>query len=303
MAGDAADYPPAGHRPGHHRHMTGGAHHSSHERHGSLARGCCGTRLTDETVVIDRRFQGPPDSGHGGYTCGLLAREIPGAAAVSLHLPPPLDRQLTLERVGDGRVLLRDGEQIVADARPATLELDPPPAVALSDAQTAASRSEFARHPFPTCFGCGPEREQGDGLRLFPGPVDGRNVIACPWHPDASLADENGRVRTEFVWSALDCPTGWSCELADFPVVLARLIGQIDRPLHTGEELIITAWRVGRDGRKQHSACAIWAGDGELLARSQALWIELTDPTSFGATANHSGSEPAVPVGRTSASQ
>jgi hypothetical protein len=240
--------------------------------------------MTGEIVVIDRRFRGPPDSAHGGYTCGLLAREIPGAAAVSLHVPPPLERQLKLERIRDGRVQLRDGDVTVADARPATLEFDPPPAVALSDAQTVALHPGFARHPFPTCFGCGPEREQGDGLRLLPGPVDGRNVIACPWRPDAALADENGLVRTEFVWAALDCPTGWACELTGDPIVLGRLTGLIDRPIHAGEQHIITAWRVGRDGRRQHSGCTISTGDGELLARSQALWIELKDPTVFGAT-------------------
>lgn len=246
--------------------------------------------MTGEIVVIDRRFRGPPESGHGGYTCGLLAREIPGAVAVSLHAPPPLERQLTLERIGEGRVLLRDGDVIVAHARPATLELPPPPPVALSDAQKAALRSGFDRHPFPMCFGCGPEREQGDGLRLFPGPVDGRNVIACPWRPDTTLADETGLVRTELVWAALDCPTAWSCERTGYPMVLARLTGQIETPLHAGEQHIITAWSVSRDGRKQHSACTIQASDGELLARSQALWIELKDPTAFGATTSRTGS-------------
>lgn len=246
--------------------------------------------MRGETVVIERRFQGPPHSGHGGYTCGLLAREIPGAAEVSLRATPPLERQLTLERIGDGRVLLRDGDVIVADARPATLELDPPAPVALSDAQTASLRSGFARHPFPMCFGCGPEREQGDGLRLFPGPVKGRNVIACPWRPDAALADENGLVRTEFVWAALDCPTAFACDLTGRPIVLARLTGRIDKPLHAGEQHIITAWHIGRDGRKQHSACTISTPDGEVLARSQALWIELKDPTSFGAATSRPGS-------------
>ena len=26
-------------------------------------------------------------------------------------------------------------------------------------------------HPFPRCFACGPDRDEGDGLRIFPGPV------------------------------------------------------------------------------------------------------------------------------------
>ena len=28
-------------------------------------------RVTDEPVVIARRFNGPPGSGHGGYSAGL----------------------------------------------------------------------------------------------------------------------------------------------------------------------------------------------------------------------------------------
>jgi len=39
--------------------------------------------ITRQTIVIQHRFHGPPESGHGGYTCGLLAREINGAAQVS----------------------------------------------------------------------------------------------------------------------------------------------------------------------------------------------------------------------------
>ena len=279
--------------------MTGRPQPSSDNWPDLVGRGSGGSRIRRGTVVIERRFRGPLDSGHGGYTCGLLARQIPGAAEVSLRVPPPLERQLALERVGDGRVLLRDGEVIVADARPAPLALYPPASIALSDAQTASLPSGFTPHPFPMCFGCGPEREQGDGLRLFPGPVQGRDVIACPWRPDATLADENGLVRTEFVWSALDCPTAFACEPTGLPIVLARLTGRIDKPLYTGEQHIITAWHIGRDGRKQHSACTIGAPDGEVLARSQALWIELMDLTSFGAATSSPGSTTRTTLPRT----
>jgi len=91
-----------------------------------------------QTIVIQRRFHGPPESGHGGYTCGLLARDIQGAAQVSLRSPPPLERPLTLERDDGGRLLLRDGETIVADAETATLKLDRPPRVELADARAAS---------------------------------------------------------------------------------------------------------------------------------------------------------------------
>jgi hypothetical protein len=247
--------------------------------------------MSGEMIVIERRFQGPPESGHGGYTCGLLAREIPGATEVSLRVPPPLERRLRLDRADDGRLLLLDRDAIVADARLAALDLDPPPPVELSDAHTAISGcAGFTSHPFPMCFGCGPDRQEGDGLRLFPGPVEGRNVVACPWRPDPVLADENGVVRPEFVWAALDCPTAFACDLTGPPIVLARLTGRIDGPLHAGEQHVVTAWHIGRDGRKHNAACTISTPEGEVLARSRALWIELNDPAVFGAAADHQAS-------------
>jgi hypothetical protein len=157
-----------------------------------------------QAIVIERRFHGPPESGHGGYTCGLLARELRGAAQVSLRSPPPLKHPLTLGCDDDEHLLLRDGETILADAQPTTLELDPPPHVELADAQAASSRClGFTHHPFPTCFGCGPNRAEGDGLQLFPGPVEDRDVVASVWRPDLGLADDAGNVKPEFVWRAI----------------------------------------------------------------------------------------------------
>ncbi|HYB27757.1 MAG TPA: hypothetical protein VEF89_14150 [Solirubrobacteraceae bacterium] len=63
--------------------------------------------VTRHAIVIERRFHGPPQSGHGGYTCGLLARELHGAVQVSLCSPPPLERPRTTERDDNERLLLR----------------------------------------------------------------------------------------------------------------------------------------------------------------------------------------------------
>jgi hypothetical protein len=237
----------------------------------------------DETIVIERRFRGPSESGQGGYTCGLLARRLPGAAAVSLRLPPPLERPLSLEHGADDRLTLRDGETIVAEAQLAAVELPSPPPVELSEAQAAVpGYLGFRQHAFPMCFACGPDREEGDGLRLFPGPVQGRDVVACPWRPDPALADDDRMVRPEFVWAALDCPTAFACDF-DGPIVLARLTARIDRALRAGDSYVVMAWPLGRDGRKHHAACAVHTPAGEVLAMSRALWIEPKDPSLFGA--------------------
>src|SRR4051794_9069217 len=69
------------------------------------------------TIVIDARFNGPPDSANGGYTCGLVASAIDGPAEVTLRQPPPLERELSVERnEAEGRALLFDGDELVAEA-------------------------------------------------------------------------------------------------------------------------------------------------------------------------------------------
>ena len=39
------------------------------------------------TLVIGSRFCGPPDSGNGGYVCGLIADYLGGPAEVTLRKP------------------------------------------------------------------------------------------------------------------------------------------------------------------------------------------------------------------------
>jgi hypothetical protein len=229
-------------------------------------------------VRIPGRFNGPPDSGHGGYTCGTVAALVGGAPSrVSLRSPPPLDRDLEVIHT-DAGVEVRDDGRLIADGEPAERELEPTEAVGVEEA-AEASRAGYERwsseHPFPTCFACGPERRPGDGLQLYPGALgDGR--FAAVWTPDPSLADGEGAVEEVYVWSALDCPT--AAPVSEFGVsvaVLAQLHGRIDQPVVAGIPHPIVSWRLGLDGRKRYAACAIFAPDGQPLALSRALWIEL----------------------------
>ena len=74
-----------------------------------------------ETLTIPARFNGPPGSANGGYTCGRVAQLV-GAeeVEVSLRKPPPLERPLEVVRDGE-RVELRDGDTLVAEGQPAEL--------------------------------------------------------------------------------------------------------------------------------------------------------------------------------------
>jgi hypothetical protein len=167
-----------------------------------------------QTMTIPRRFRGPPNSGNGGYVCGMLARQIAGAAEVTLRAPPPLETELDLVEVGTEVWELRRGTATTAIARAVTLDLSRLERATYAEAVEAAKRTPVKPHEhlLPMCFVCGPDRAPGDGLRLFAGPLlrqDARGVFAVPWTPDASLAAADGLVAPEFVWSALDCPTGY----------------------------------------------------------------------------------------------
>jgi hypothetical protein len=190
-----------------------------------------------------------------------------------------LERPLAVES-GESGVRVRDGETVVAEGRSADLELRPPDPVD-PDAAEAASRAGYAGwssgHPFPTCVICGPERAAGDGYQVFPGRLGESDRFAASWTPDPSLADPDGLVRPECVWGALDCPT--SAPIANFgqgpPVVLARLTASIERPVRVERPHVLVSWPIEVDGRKRHAGAALFDSEGELLARSRALWIEL----------------------------
>jgi hypothetical protein len=230
-------------------------------------------------LTIPARFNGPPSSANGGYTCGLAAAQVDAeGVGVSLRLPPPLERPLTVARDGE-RVELLDGDTVVVEAAPEAVRLEVPDPVSPDEA-AAASLAGLgrwtSRHPFPTCVVCGPERAPRDGLRVFPGELR-EGVYAADWTPDESLSDGTGLVRSECVWAALDCPT--SAPLANFgagpPMVLARLTAQVGRPVRVGEPHAIVSWPLSVDGRKRYGAAALFDAEGRLLGAARALWIEL----------------------------
>ena len=68
------------------------------------------------SLVIAPRFCGPPDSGNGGYVCGLIAGYLDGPAEVTLRLPPPLETPLAVERDGHGSARVLDGQTLIAEA-------------------------------------------------------------------------------------------------------------------------------------------------------------------------------------------
>jgi hypothetical protein len=228
---------------------------------------------------IERRYNGPAGSANGGYTCGLVARLVGGPCVeVTLRRPPPLGRPLRVGRKDGGRVELLDGGELVADGVPAELDLDVPAPVTPEEAARASERwTGFEEHAFPTCFVCGPRRPEQDGLGIFAGAVEGRpGLVAAPWTPQAALAGEDGAVRSEFVWAALDCPGAFAVGFSSGrgETVLGRLRARVDRAPGPGEPCLVAGWPLGEEGRKLYAGTAVFTAAGELLAGARAVWIE-----------------------------
>lgn len=227
-----------------------------------------------EQIVVAARFNGPRDSGNGGYTCGLVAAAtgLPHPE-VTLRRPPPLDTPLRVEGMA-----VYDGEHVVAAAEdtPDAPPLTPPPFPGYDTARAAQQRYAGLRdHPFPTCYVCGPARD--DGLGLHPGPV-GDGHVACTWVPR--------NAEPEQVWAALDCPGAWGLlQTEDAPIVLGRLAVTITGTVHAGQPHVVTGWRAApRDGRKHYAGSALYDAAGTLLATGRATWIALQSPGSAAGT-------------------
>jgi hypothetical protein len=232
--------------------------------------------VTAQSVSIAARFNGPLESGQGGYSAGLAAGLVGGAAEVTLRRPVPLDTELAVARGDDGALRMLDGDALVVEARPAPdLDVDVPPAVTPDEARRASAGYRGTDHgPFSRCFVCGLARD--DALGVFAGDVEGREVVASPWTPPAWSADGDGNVLPEFVWAVLDCPTFFAAYIGqELPVsVLGRLTARVDGPVRAEDEHVVMAWPLEVDGRKRTAGAALLSAAGEPLAIARALMIE-----------------------------
>jgi hypothetical protein len=232
-------------------------------------------------LVIGRRFNGPPSSANGGYTAGAIVEEVrrtsrwAGDLTVRLLKPPPLDVPLALVEA-HGTVEAHAGDrsgEVVAVARregPASWTSTPP--VTVADARAVeGSYPGLRAHPFPTCFSCGPGREPGEGLRIFPGRLpDGR--VASTWTPHTSVAGPGGAVGTAVTWAALDCVGGWSSDLEHRPLVLAEMCARVGGPPRAGTTYVVVGSLRRARGRKTWTSSAMFDGD-RLVGQAEQLWL------------------------------
>lgn len=264
-------------------------------------------RVTE--LIVPRRFCGPPDSGNGGWTAGALATTLTCEPAdhaggwstieVSLRQPPPLDAPLDVVAGADETSTATFGGAVIATARcAADVTLTEVDAVDPADARAAeAAYAGHAFHPFPTCFACGTGREEGDGLRIFPGRVAGDGAtgdgadggrVAATWTPHSSVSedvhtyvDEEPRASVAATWAALDCVGGWAGDLTERLMVLGRMTARIDTLPVIGEEHVVVGAGRRREGRKTFTAATLYDADRRVVASAEHIWFAV-DPALFG---------------------
>ncbi|MEM9918974.1 MAG: hypothetical protein AAF990_12810 [Bacteroidota bacterium] len=237
----------------------------------------------NQKLLIKKRFCGPPNSGNGGYVCGMLDKETPYISEVTLRMPPPLEKDLDLNWQDDQQLTLLDGTDLVASVRPGKIQLKAPPAPSFEEAAQAAKRHIGYRQPtaFPTCFVCGLERPEQDGLQIYSGKLEGQNIYAAPWVPDASLEAADGWVGIEFLWAALDCPGAYAVMKEELmTVVLGRMTAQIVRNIKVGERCVVISWSKGQERKKHFCGTAIYNENDQLCAVGDAIWIRLDQTPS-----------------------
>ncbi len=240
------------------------------------------------SLTIERRYSGFPGIAIGGYTAGILARQIGPAVEVRFRRAVPVETPLEIDRDGDVGVTLTAAGIVLAEGRAASVDAGPIPRVD-RDAATRATRDHLGRdvHLFPTCFCCGPANAQGDGLRVLIGRVPGRRVLAGVWTAPSAFAAADGVVPPEITMAAIDCPGIWALIVAaplDSPdhVVTGTLAAHVVRPLRAGERYLVVAWPLGREGRRLHAGTAIIDEEGVpvVVAKQTCVVTETGVPLS-----------------------
>lgn len=251
-------------------------------------------------LLVPQRFRGPASSGNGGWTAGALAALLPHgedrlvswpAVTVALRQPPPLDTPMPVTADAEGTHVASYDGRPVAQARFADRDLEPVAPVGPDEARAAqSSYPGLVSHPFPTCFACGTDREEGDGLRIFPGRVspEGDSVrTAATWTPHPSLAEDWHEYRDDVrhaalpvTWAALDCIGGWAGDLTERLMVLGTMTARIDTLPVIGEEHVVMGAAISHEGRKTVTASTLYDADGRVVAVAEHVWIAV-DPAAF----------------------
>jgi hypothetical protein len=227
--------------------------------------------MSEDVFTVSPAYQGITAVAHGGYVAGLFAPRSSGPTRVTLRRPPPLDTRLTVNETR----LVDDAGKTIMEAGPGD-ELEGMPPVILEEARSRAPHARFADHPYPECFMCGTNRDDGFHLRVAS--PDQEGLAVGTWTPASPLLGDSAIVPPEFVWAVVDCLTVWSfADQWDDPGWWPAVTGQITveelAPVHRGEAHVVVGRVRMKEGRKVMVDAVVSDADGRLCAKGRAVWV------------------------------
>ena len=236
-----------------------------------------------DTFTIPKQFCGPPSSSNGGYFCGVVASFFDYAVEVRLKSPPPLDTPMQIRRDESLSQVFAD-DTLVAQVRRLEEPLEPAPFLPVESAKLCSEiglEGSLINHPFPTCFVCGPQRDDGEGMRIFTGPGQDTKLYAARWHTHRAWSSNGVDIDPKYIWSALDCPssgpafaTSVQAE-SDIAYVLGTLSLKVSEKPKVNENYSIVCATDEKHERLYRTRVSLYADDATLLATGAAVWIQV----------------------------
>lgn len=247
------------------------------------------------TITVPGWAQGRSGMGQGGWSASRFASAIGEPVVISFRSPIPIDQPMTVSRTATGWTLTTDDgpggiPRLVMEAEPRSadhFDAVETPAVPIADAIDARSRfPEYppaddrpTTHNAPACFSCGFGHRT---MRVWPGLLaDGSGRVASDFTPPDWVAGVDGTVDPSAVWTALDCASGFYVghHPARRAAVTGRYAVELSAPIQVGETYAIVGFtgpHVPEWERRKRGACsAIFDRSGQLMARSDSLWVAL----------------------------
>ncbi|MGO4614210.1 hypothetical protein AB4305_09125 [Nocardia sp. 2YAB30] len=241
--------------------------------------------IRTDAFAVPKHVRGYPGVAFGGYIAGLLAAASSGAEIrVDFRRKIAVDTPIVLTTDDSGGATLTDLDgTVLAEASASVVTITPPAAPSSAEAAAATATADVLRK-LSHCYGCGAACASGRGLRLSPWAVPAHDMVIAAWTPDPALGGPDGRIPTEIVWSALDCPGGWAAmALRDLRpgAVTAALTATQFEPVFAGITYLSYAWPISQNGRKHTVGVALATTDGTLCALAEALWLEPRQSAPF----------------------
>lgn len=134
------------------------------------------------------------------------------------------------------------------------------------------------------CFGCGPANKQGLRLKFF-SKGTGDYAVSYARVPSRFLGPP-GHLHGGVIATLLDEAMGKANKLAGVVAMTRTMEIDFLRPIPLNKKLTVEGWGVKREGRKHWCAAEIRSEDGEVLAKSKGLFIQVDPKQALQALTN-----------------